>query len=166
MGRQAHKAAIKEFVPILWGTRQRPGRRPSVDMSAEGAQPRGDPVIRLRRLPTNGRDYSPGRWASRNVRPNASRSVRPNNGKRPSTGRPLLSLRAQMAIGCACSPQKEHGPGPMYPHPPHSGSGPLSTADHGCFTPARCSTMTCAPRTSDIRGVRIRATASSGPPAA
>ena len=64
-------------------------------------------------------------------------SVRPNNGKRPPTGRPLLSLRARMAIGCARSPQKEHGPGPMYPHPPHGGSGPLSATDCGCSVGCR-----------------------------
>jgi hypothetical protein len=64
------------------------------------------------------RDGSPGR--------HALSSVRPNNGKRPPTGRPRLSLRAQMALGCA-APPKERGPGPMYPHPP-------PTADRGHFS--------------------------------
>jgi hypothetical protein len=61
----------------------------------------------------------------------AAARVRPNSGKRPPTGRPLLSLRAQMAIGCACSPQGAR-PRSKVPPTPHGGSGPVFTADCGC----------------------------------
>ena len=60
----------------------------------------------------------------------ASRSVSPNSRKRPPSGRPLLSLRVQTAIGCACSPQGAR-PRSNVPPPPHGGSGPVFTADCG-----------------------------------
>jgi hypothetical protein len=90
--------------------------RPRVSVPAEGARPSAmlRSAVGARR---HGRDRSPER--------RASRIVRPNSGKRPPARRHRLSLRAQMALGCACSPQGAR---------PRSKVPPPPTADRGHFS--------------------------------